>query len=296
MQFDLLLELSNLQNRLSDWFARNSGTIFRIIAIVILCWLINHFAEKTLKRILSRTIRPDLYQTPRDREKRLKTLVNLGAGIIRFLVWITGSIVVIGLLGINTAPLLASAGVLGIAFGLGAQKLINDLVSGVFIISENQYRIGDFVELGGVSGTVEGITIRTTILRDLGGAVHHVPNGSIVVATNSSMGFGQINLDITVDAATDVNNLRDIINRVGVKVAKDPDLKEEIVEAPRFVRVNDYTGLGVTVKVMGKTAGGKQLEIRSVFFTELKKALDQNNIKLATMPIVPTPTPAKPKR
>lgn len=281
---EIILEVGLWQERASNWFGRNSQTLFRIILVVLISWFISHFAEKTLKRVLSRTVRPDLYQTPKDREKRLKTLVNLGAGIIRFLVWVTGFVVIIGLLGINTAPFLASAGVIGLAFGFGAQKLINDLVSGVFIISENQYRIGDFVELDGVSGTVEEITIRTTVLRDLSGAVHHVPNGSIVVATNMSMGYGQINLDITVDSETDIKKLQQIIDKVGEKVSKEAELKDEIIEAPKFMRITDYTGTGITVKVMGKTTGGKQLEIKSVFFTELKKSLDQNGIKLAIVP------------
>ncbi|MDQ3093705.1 MAG: mechanosensitive ion channel family protein [bacterium] len=285
MQFlDFALRFGEWQLSVTDWFDRNNQAIWRILAVILLSWLISHFAEKGLKRILERTIRNDLYQSPNDREKRLTTLTNLGAGIIRFIVWITGSIVIVSLLGVNTAPFLASAGVIGIGLGLGAQKLINDLVSGVFIISENQYRIGDYVELEGVSGNVEDITIRTTVLRDLSGAVHHVPNGSIVVATNMSMGFGQINLDITVEGDTDINKLRTIIDKVGEKISSEPELKEEIIEAPRFIRIVDYTGTGVTVKVMGKTTGGKQLEIKSVFYTELKQALDQAKIKLAFVP------------
>ncbi|MDQ2973376.1 MAG: mechanosensitive ion channel family protein [bacterium] len=285
MQFlDFALRVGEWQQSFGDWLSRNSQSLWRIFAVVLLCWLVSRYAEKGIKRILERTIRNDLYQSPTDREKRLKTLTNLGAGITRFIVWITGAIVIIGLIGVNTAPFLASAGVIGIGLGLGAQKLINDLVSGVFIISENQYRIGDYVELEGVSGSVEDITIRTTVLRDLSGAVHHVPNGSIVVATNMSMGFGQINLDITVEGDTDINKLRTIIDKVGEKISNEPELKGEIIEPPRFIRIVDYTGTGVTVKVMGKTTGGKQLEIKSVFYTELKQALDHAKIKLAFVP------------
>ena len=168
--------------------------------------------------------------------------------------------------------------------GFGAQKLINDLVSGVFIIIENQYRVGDFVELEGVSGTVEDVTVRTTVLRDLNGAVHHVPNGAIVVSTNKSMGYGQINLDLAVDPKTSMKKLETIINQVGKAVADDPELKNEIIEAPKFVRVSDFTGNSITIKIMGKTTGGQQLEIKSIFYRKLKNAFDKEGIKLAVLP------------
>ncbi len=282
--WDLFLGLNNWQVRAEDWVNRNYQSVLRIVVILLLCWVISSLAEKTLAKILMRTVREDLYQTTKDREKRLKTLAGLGGGVTRFVVWVTGFVMIISILGVNTSPFLASAGVVGIAVGLGAQKLINDLVSGVFIISENQYRIGDFVELNGVSGTVQDISIRTTVLRDLSGAVHHVPNGSIVVSTNMSMGYGQINLDITVDDNTDISKLEKIINQVGKKIADDPKIKDEIIEAPKFIRVTDYTGTGVTVKVMGKTNTGKQLEIKSLFYTELKQELIKNKIRLAFVP------------
>jgi small conductance mechanosensitive channel len=180
---------------------------------------------------------------------------------------------------------LASAGVLGIALGFGAQKLINDLVSGIFIISENQYRVGDQVEIEGIAGIVEAITIRTTILRDLSGALHHIPNGSIVVTTNKSMGFGVLNLDITVTTDTDITKLEHIINHVGERLASDPAFKDDIVEAPHFERVTDFTGNGTTVKVLAKTLTGRQLAVKSRFFTDLKVALGEHSIKLAVLAV-----------
>lgn len=276
--------LDELPQRFDGWLDRNYTSLFKIGLVVVISWLASRFATSFVHRLLERTVRDDMYPTKNDREKRVKTLTGLGSALIRFLVWVTSGIVIINLLGVNTAPFLASAGILGVALGFGAQKLINDLVSGVFIISENQYRVGDFVELEGVAGVVEEITIRTTVLRDLNGAVHHIPNGSIVITTNKSMGFGQINLDIAVAPETDLKLLEHLINHAGERIASQVDIKDEIIEPPKFIRVSDFTGTAVTVKVMGKTAGGKQLEIKSAFFTELKHSLDEHKIKLAILP------------
>lgn len=286
----------HFKSEVLNWTSRNYISALRVFVIILFCALISSIAKKFLIRLLKLTVREDLYQTAKDRDKRLKTLAGLGAGLVRLFVWVTGFIVIINILGINTAPFLASAGVLGLALGFGAQKLINDLVSGVFIISENQYRIGDFVELEGVSGTVEDITIRTTVLRDLSGAVHNVPNGSIVVATNMSMGYGQINIDITVADDTDLDRLETIINHAGKRIAAMPDLEHDVIEPPHFLRVADFTGYGVTVKIAGKTLGGRQLEVKSAFLGELKKTLRENNIQLTYAPTLGATSKSAKKR
>lgn len=267
-----------------EWFLRNYSSIIDIAVVLLFSWVLSRIAHRVLSRLLTHIIRSNLYPSKSDRDKRVNTLSGLGSALIRFIIWVTAGITIINIAGVNTAPFLASAGVLGVALGFGAQKLINDLVSGIFIIIENQYRVGDFVELEGVSGTVEDVTIRTTVLRDLNGAVHHVPNGAIVVSTNKSMGYGQINLDIAVMPKTSLKKLETVINSVGEAVAKEPELTDAIIEAPRFVRVSEFTGNNITVKVMGKTTGGKQLEIKSVFYRKLKHALDKESIELAVTP------------
>lgn len=287
MQKSVIMVLMLNEQAIEDWLMRNYNSVIEIVVVLLFCWLVSHFSHQILSRVLSGLIRRDLYATKKDRRKRVDTLTGLGSAIIRLVVWGIGGITIINIAGVNTAPFLASAGVIGVALGFGAQKLINDLVSGMFIIFENQYRVGDYIEIEGVSGTVEEITIRTTVLRDLNGAIHHVPNGAIVVTTNRSMGFGQINLDLAVDPTTDLKKLERIIDKVGQAVASDPELSDEIIEAPKFVRVSDYTGNSIVIKIMGKTAGGKQLEIKSVFYAELKKALEAARIKLAVFPVAP---------
>ena len=237
-----------------------------------------------------------MYSTKADREKRLKTLNGLTKAMVHFGVWIVAIVIIISLLGVNTAPFFASAGIISAAFIFGAQSLIKDFVSGVFIISENQYRVGDFVELMGVSGTVQSIGLRTTVLRDLNGSVHYIPNGSIAVSTNKTMGYGQINLDLTVAAETDITLLEHAINHAGQRLANKVSLKDSVIEAPHFVRISDFTGSGITVKITGKTLGGMQLDVKSALLLELKKGFEEHKIKVTSVPAAPVALTAKKKK
>lgn len=267
-----------------EWLARNYTTGLRIGIVLMAASLLNKYSGRFMKRALNHALRPELYPNKIDRERRLNTLSSLVMAITHFSVWVIAMIVIIGLLGINAGPIFASAGLIGAGIAFGAQSLIKDFLSGVFIISENQYRIGDFVELMGVSGTVQTIGLRSTVLRDLNGSVHHIPNGSVVVSTNKTMGYGQINLDIIVAPDTDIALLQHVINHAGERLVHKTALKDEILDPPHFSRVSEYTGNGITVKVTGKTAGGKQLEVKSALLLELKKAFDEHQIKVAVLP------------
>ena len=274
------------------WVERNYVTGLRIVVVIVAANVINRYSGRIVKRLMEHVVRVDAYSNKLDRERRLKTLTGLMNVVVRFIVWILAIILIITLLGINAAPIFVSAGLIGAGFAFGAQSLIKDFLSGVFIISENQYRVGDIVDIMGVSGTVQSIGLRTTVLRDLSGSVHHIPNGSIVVTTNKTVGYGQINLDITVAADTDVSLLEHQINHAGQRLANRVALKEAIVEAPHFARISELNGIGMTVKIVGKTMGGMQLDVKSALLIELKKTFDEYKIKLA----VPMPAPAPKKK
>lgn len=273
---------NNLPLDLRAWITRNYISGIKIILVLVLAKIITSYSGKLIHQVLKHAVRPDAYPNKNDREKRLNTLVGLSLAAIKFAVWLLTAIVIIGIIGVNTTPLFASAGLIGAGLAFGAQSLIKDLLSGLFIIYENQYRVGDYVELLNVSGTVQSIGIRTTVLRDLDGSVHYVPNGSVVVATNKTMGFGQLNLDIIVADKTDMSLLEHLINHAGQRIAAKASLKDEIIDPPHFARIVDYSGNGITVKIIGKTTGGAQLEVKSAFLSELKKDFDQNKIKLGT--------------
>ncbi|MEI7632176.1 MAG: mechanosensitive ion channel family protein [bacterium] len=272
---------NNVPLDIREWTTRNYKTGIQIGLIILGARLINRYSGRFFRQMFERTLRSDMYPTKNDRKKRLDTLNSIAGAVVHFGVWFVAFIIVIGLIGVNTAPLFAGAGLVGAGIAFGAQSLIKDFLSGLFIITENQYRVGDYIEVMGVGGTVESIGLRTTVLKDPNGSVHHIPNGSIVVTTNRTMGQGRINLDISVLPSSDISLLEHVINHAGQRLAENIKLKDDIIELPRFDRISDYTGSAITVKVIGKTVGGKQLKIKSALLAELKKDFDENNIKLA---------------
>jgi small conductance mechanosensitive channel len=268
----------------SNWLSIHLATILFILAIA---WIARRFANKLIDQIIRRSIQRHEYPTKSDRDRRIRTLNKLMSAIMRTSIYIVAGILLIGEISpVPVSALLASAGLIGVAIGFGAQSLVKDITAGVFIIIENQYRIGDVVDISGVSGTVEDITIRTTVLRDLNGNLHHVPNGSIVVTTNKTIEFSRINEDITVDLGTDVSQLEHLINHVGSEVASQADLKDYVIEAPKFLRVTGYAPNGMVVKVVGKTKAGKQWQVKGEFYRLLSQAFDKHKIKIAQNPLL----------
>lgn len=265
--------IANLGNWLSD-----HG--FEIVIILICAWLAKRYGGQFVSRIFHRTIRADLYPTKSDRNKRLETIDSITGAILQAAVVVVAGIMIISELGVNTAPLIASAGVLGIALGFGAQSLIKDFTSGLFIIIDNQYRVGDIVKLDEVAGKVEAITIRTTVLRGLDGTLYHVPNGSITATANLTMSYGGIEEDIVFDNDVDITKLTMVINRAGEKLAKDPEYAQKILEAPYFKRIVGFTTNGIKVKILGTTTANDSWEVRGEFYKRLITELRKANIDL----------------
>ncbi|MDB5163590.1 MAG: Potassium efflux system KefA protein / Small-conductance mechanosensitive channel [Candidatus Saccharibacteria bacterium] len=268
--------LTHVGHLLSDWADKH---LFNVIVIVLGAYVLRTFGSTVINGLIRQTIRGDMFPTELDRKKRIKTLSSLVNATVRVVVWLVATIMIVGELGINTAPLLASAGVLGVALGFGAQSLIKDFVSGIFIITENQYRVGDIVQLGNVSGVVESITIRTTVLRDLDGYVHHVPNGTIQLTTNKTSGYTSLNEDLTVPVETDLVQLEHIINHVGQELAAKPELAHKIKQAPKLVSIKGYSNDGITVKIIGQTSPSNQYKVRSEFYRLLNKSLATHKIE-----------------
>jgi len=258
-----------------QWFGDH---FLSILIILILGFVARVLLTKLIRNVIKQTVRHDLFPSEVDRKKRLKTLDSLVATVVKVVVWVVVSIMIINELGINTGPLIASAGVIGIALGFGAQTLIKDFTSGLFIIAENQYRVGDVIEINDISGVVEEITIRTTVLRDLDGHLHHIPNGSIDVTTNMTMDYAQLHENITVGADTDIDQLEHVINHVGQQLIAKPELKHLIVEPPMFVRITGFNDDGLVVKILGKTTPGDQWKVQGEFYKLLKKAFDKHGI------------------
>ena len=185
---------------------------------------------------------------------------------------------VVSELGVNIAPLLAVAGVAGIAFGFGGQYLIRDLISGLFVILEDQYRVGDVACVADTCGLVEDINLRRTILRDLDGVVHHIPNGEIAKASNLSKQFSRVNLNIGIDYSSDLEQVIKVVNKIGKELAEDPQWKADILKPPQWVGVDDFADSAIIIKILGDTKPLRQWDITRELRKRLKVAFDKEGI------------------
>ena len=287
----IFTEFENFYNRFSSWLGKH---LLPILLILLIAWAIKKFGVRIIMQLLQKTIRPDLYPTKSDRTKRLKTLESLIGAVLKVAVFIVATIMIVTELGVNTTPLLASAGILGVALGFGAQSLIKDLTSGIFIITENQYRVGDVVEINGnIKGKVEGITIRTTLVRSLSGKLYHIPNGSIGWTANKTMQYGGIAEDITFDRNVDIEKLELIINRTGKKLLENDKLAKKIKTPPEFNSISGFDNNGIKVKILGTTTSDDAFVVKSEFYRLLIKELRKANIEIPYQQLTVTTKPTK---
>lgn len=272
------MEDSSLLQTLIDFFLNNILGALIVIAVA-------GFAQKTINtfigRAVERTVRPDQFKSKRDEKAREDTLKSILSTTATVFIWVVAVMVVLGQFNVNLGPLIASAGIAGLAIGFGAQSLVKDVVTGTFILLENQYRVGDVVELNQtVSGSVEKFTLRETVLRDLDGMLHHIPNGEITLATNMTMDFANINLNVGVSYDADLEKVEKIINQVGQELAEDEAWKDDIQEAPAFLRVDNLGDSSVIVKILGKTEPERQWAVTGELRKRIKIAFDKNNIEI----------------
>ena len=267
---------------LIDWI-QNYG--WPTLLIIVVAYLLSYFGGLLISPLIRRTVgRIHSDATEEDVKKRQDTLISLLHTLVKVVVWMVAIFTILRQFNIDLAPLLAGASVLGVALGFGAQSLIKDFLSGMFIIMENQYRVGDVVDLEGSAGTVEQITVRTTIVRDVDGNVHFIPNGTIMTVINKTMGFSKINLKISVKPDTDVERLAKVIDAVGEELAKDEKWKSKIISAPKFLNIGDFTDLALEVLITGKTPPSKQWGVTGELGKRLLVAFNKHKIELAQMP------------
>lgn len=227
----------------------------------------------------------------KDIEKRQNTLSQLMRSFWR-IIMIAYVIAMAAnkLFSFDLSPLFASAGIIGVALGFGAQSLVKDFLSGIFIIAENQYRVGDVVDVMGAIGTVERVGTRSTVIRDVDGNVHYLPNGTIQHVINKTMGYSMSRFMLQLDPASDINEVTEIINAVGLKLSKEKSWDQKIIEPPRFASVADITGRAVEIVVAGKVQPSDQWAVTSEMRRRLLREFDKKGIALA---VVPTTLPGK---
>ena len=255
--------------------------------IVILAYLIiAYFIYRLVKLFIPRLVSGFVKAQGKGRhskswfEKRSQTLSNMLTWAFGLIIGIITLFMILSHLTINITPLLASAGVAGIAIGFGAQSLIKDFVSGMFILLEDQFNKGDVIKIAGIAGTVEEVNLRRTVLRDLEGILHTIPNGEITTASNYTRDWARVKLDIPVAYGEDMDHVFAVINKVGKELAEDDYFKELIKTPPQVLRVQNFGDSGIDVRILGDVRPMKQWEVTGELRKRLKKAFDDEGIEI----------------
>jgi len=219
-----------------------------------------------------------------EQEKRMYTLIAILRKIVKATIFAVAGLIILNELGVSIGPLLAAAGIGGIAVGFGAQNLVRDVISGFFMLLENQIRVGDVVTLHAgssqFSGQVEDITLRTTILRDLEGTVHVIPNGAIQAVSNRTREWSRAVLDVGVAYHEDVDRVMELLRDIGAGLAADPEFGPLIVEPPEVLGVDAFGESQVTIKVMVTTRPLKQWLVAREFRRRIKNRFDAEGVEI----------------
>ena len=250
-----------------------------VIAIVV---VIVKAAERAIPQIVRGVVedraRPD---TPSEElEKREATLSTIGVGAVKMLAYPIALFMILSEIGVHVTPVIAAAGVVGIALGLGAQSLVRDVLAGAFIILEAQYRVGDWVEIAGKSGSVEDINLRRTIIRGFDYTMHVIPNGSIDVVSNHTKEKARVLLDIPVAYKEDVDRCMELINEIGKEMSEDPDLGPQITAPITALRIGDFADSSVNILCLGQTQPGAQWGVTGEFRRRVKRRFDELGIEI----------------
>lgn len=269
--------IENFVDSIIPWLL-NHG--IRIVFIAVFAYILIRILNKFIERAVRLAVVADSQISPDSEKKREETLIHIFKFTIKVVIWIIAGLMILEEFGVQIAPILAAAGIVGIAFGFGGQYLIKDIISGLFIILENQYRIGDIVAFDKVSGLVENITLRKTTLRDMDGTVHHIPHGEVKTVSNYSKDFSRINLNVGIAYNSDLEKVIRLVNKVGQELFNDDNFKEMLVTPPQFLRVDNLEDSSVVIKIVADTKPLKQWELTGELRKRLLIAFNKEGIEI----------------
>jgi len=260
------------------WLEESGIRMLVIIVIAAaLYFALRRFIPLLIKRTVAHRMKKELEEEIKQRSDTLSSvLIKASLGIIVIFALVT----ILPEFGVNITAMLAGLGVIGIAVGFGAQSLIRDYLSGIFILLENQYDVGDVVRVAGIAGFVEEVGLRRTVLRDLDGIVHSVPNGEIKTASNFTKGYSRVNLNISVAYGEDLDRVIKVTNKVCTEMAEDPKWSADFITTPRVLRVDNLGDSGIDIKILGDTKPIRQWDVMGELRLRLKRTFDAEGIEI----------------
>jgi len=261
----------------------------KVLVILLAAWLLIRVLKVIANRIVTSFTARVAAETGeeetdperiRDLTQRAKTLSGVFMAAVRIVVWVTALLMVMGQFDVNYQPLLLATGGITLAIGFGAQSLVKDFFSGFFILLENQFQVGDVVELGGDTGTVESVSLRTTRLRAGDGSVHIVPNGEIKAVTNQTHGWSRIMFNVGVGYNEDPDEVKALLNNVGREMFESPEWKSKLLEAPMVMGLDNFGASSLDFRIMGRTRPGEQWAATRELRRRIKIAFDLGGIEI----------------
>lgn len=281
------------------------GSLGKILLVILLAWITNRLVRRAIDRFTIRVTSPNGASEAISRFRRrapsivadatglstraaarAQTLAQVLRSVATGIIWGIAAITILGELGINLGPLIASAGIAGVALGFGAQSLVKDFLSGFFMLVEDQYGVGDIVDLGEASGTVEAVTLRVTRLRDVNGTVWHVPNGAITRVGNKSQQWARALLDVNVVYGTDVDEAERLIKATADALWNDPEWGDTIIEEPEVWGVEQLAAESIHIRLVVKTQPSQQFKVTRELRRRLLQAFEANGIEVPTGRVV----------
>jgi len=272
------LQSQNLSSVLERW--RTDGLEFlrvdvpKLLVIVVLAFVLIRLMKIVINRLLAFS-----RHESGARAQQLRTAAGVIGSVGTFVIVFLALMQILPVLGVNMGPLLASAGVAGLAIGFGAQTLVHDVINGFFILLENQYAVGDVVRVAGVKGTVEAMTMRNTTLRDDDGTLHIVPNSEIKIVSNLTRDWAQVALHVSVAYNEDSDKVVKLLNDVAQEVRNDPSFSDDIVAEPQVPGIERVASGEVDYLMLVKTRPGRQYAVTRELRRRIKECFQKNNIQ-----------------
>lgn len=269
------------------WIDRNWGAVLSIVSILAIAIVVTVVARLLVCRF-RRKLEEAATPSQELNRRRAATLTHALSTSVVVLIWTVALLMILGKLDVSLAPLLASAGVAGVALGFGAQSIVRDALSGFFILLENQFGVGDVVEVqttgGAVSGKVEALTLRVTTLRAFDGTLHVVPNGNIQLVSNKSRGWARAIVDVRIGYGEDVEGVRRILDELFEEIREDPVLHDWVMEGPSVLGIETLGDYALVVRVVAETLPSKRWEAERQLRERITRRLGERGIRVPLPP------------
>jgi moderate conductance mechanosensitive channel len=250
----------------------------KLLVILVLAFIFVRLLDLITRKLVAFSEKSPGHGPLRTQQVRTVTGVIRSVGVF-LIIFFTGMSALKDAFNINIEPLLASAGIAGLAIGFGAQTLVRDVINGFFILVEDQFEVGDTIRAAGVSGTVEEITLRRTILRDADGTLHTVPNGSIQIVSNTTRDWSQVTLQVGVDYSENSDRVLNLLEEIGKEFYSDPAHKDDVVSEPQVPGIERVHGREVDYLILVKVRPGKQYSVARELRRRIKACFEKNKIK-----------------